>query len=59
MRQVGQRLGDRFPPQVWDHRQQAFTPLVSIFIDSTEVEDLGHPVQDGCEVLMIMPLAGG
>jgi len=59
MRQLGKRLGDQLPAEVWDAEQEVFTPLVAIFVNYKEVEDLAQPLQNDSEVLMLMPLAGG
>ena len=59
MRQLGMCLGDRLPPEVWDANEEVFTPLVSIFVDGSDLEDPGQALRNGSEVLLIIPLAGG
>ena len=57
--QLGKSPGNRLPPEIWDAEQEAFTSLVSIFVDYTQVEDFDQPLHNGSELLMIVPLAGG
>jgi len=59
MHQIGKRFGGKFPPEIWDAKQGVFTHRVKIFIDSTEVEDLGRTLQNGSEILILVPVAGG
>jgi len=59
MQYLVKEFGDRLTAEVWDAGQGTFTPLVSIFVDFKEVENLEQPLHNGSEVLVIMPLAGG
>jgi len=59
VRQIGKNFGGKFPPEIWDAEQKVFTHRVSIFIDSTEVMDLGQTLQNGSEILIVLPVAGG
>jgi molybdopterin converting factor small subunit len=56
---MGKSFGDKFPPEIWDAKQGVFTHRVKIFINSTEVEDLGNTLQDSSEILILVPVAGG
>jgi len=57
--QIGQSFGDKFPPDIWDDKREVFTHRVKMFINSTEVEVLGQTLQDGSEILILVPVAGG
>ncbi len=57
--EIGRTVGERFPDEVWDAENQCFSPLVSLFVDNEEIEDLSQPLQDGSEVFLLMPVLGG
>lgn len=59
IRQIGEIFDGKFPPEIWDANLGVFTQRVKLFIDSTEVEDLNQRLQDGSELLILIPAAGG
>ena len=59
IRLIGKRFGGSFPAEIWDGDQGVFTHRVKVFINSTEIEDLGQTLQDGSEILILIPIAGG
>ena len=59
IRQIGRTFGGKFPPEIWDAKLGIFTHRVKLFIDSTEIEGLNQRLQDGSEILILVPVAGG
>ena len=57
--QIGKTFNGRFPPELWDAKLGVFTHRVKLFIDSAEIEDLNQRLQDGSELLILVPVAGG
>jgi molybdopterin converting factor small subunit len=59
MHQIGKSFGDKFPPEIWDANLGIFTHRVKLFVDSVETDDLNQRLQDGSELLILVPVAGG
>jgi len=59
IRQIGKTFGGKFPPEIWDAKLGAFTHRVKLFMDSVEIDDLAQRLQDGSELLILVPVAGG
>ncbi len=59
IQQIGERFGGKFPPEIWDTNLGVFSQRVKLFIDSTEIEDFKQRLQDGSELLILVPAAGG
>ena len=57
--QIGETFGGKLPPEIWDANLGVFTHRVKLFIDSTEIEDFNQRLQDGSELLILIPAAGG
>lgn len=57
--QIGKTFGGKFPPEIWDAKRGVFTHRVKLFINSAEIDDLTHRLQDGSELLILVPVAGG
>jgi len=59
IRQIGKTFSGKFPPEIWDANLGVFSNRVKLFIDFAEIEDLNQKLQDGNELLILVPVAGG
>jgi len=59
LREVGRRIGDKFPEWIWDPQNQAFKPGILVFVDNEQVRDLNRPLHDGSQVYLAGGLLGG
>ena len=59
LKEVGDRFGNAFPPQVWDPERRTFHPTIGVFLDLKDVENEDTPLKDGSEVILLPMIAGG
>jgi molybdopterin converting factor small subunit len=56
---IAQRWGTALPPYLWDPEKRQFRGAVFFVVDKQVVEDMGTPLLDGQEIVLMRALSGG
>ncbi|MDI6830112.1 MAG: MoaD/ThiS family protein [Actinomycetota bacterium] len=59
LRRVGEDLGHRMPPQMWDAENKRFHPVIRAARRGAPFLEDGEALRDGDEVFIISRMAGG
>jgi hypothetical protein len=56
---IGERWGPHLPHYLWDAQKNRFRGAVFFLMSEHVVQDLGSPLEDGGEVVLMRALSGG
>ncbi len=59
LRRVGEDLGHRLPPRMWDAGSKRFHPVIRATRRGTPFLEDGDPLKNGDEIFIISRMAGG